>query len=147
GDRELNPLVASDRLTKDTSVSGIGRRTIYEPSTVTDALRGDEDALGVHGVQNVPKAVSLRAHKTPFGNLQVVEEELVGLVVDHRFQRFDREPTGIALSDVDEEQGEPGRSASILITGCGAGQKQKQVRLLGARGEHLLAVDDKGLIV
>ena len=79
------------------------RDLVDEPVAVADALGGDQRALGVEAVEDVAEALAFLADQVLGGNLEVVEEELVGLVVDHVEDR----PHGHAVSDrlaqVDDE--------------------------------------------
>ena len=76
------------------------------------------------------------------GNLEVVEEQLVGLVVDHVGDRPHREPLADGLAQVDDED----RHALGLLLHLGqrrgARQQDHQVGVLHARDPDLLAVDD-----
>jgi hypothetical protein len=56
---------------------------------VADAFGGDQDALGVHAVEDVAEALALLADQVLGRHLQVVEEQLGGGVVHHRADRAD----------------------------------------------------------
>ena len=74
--------------------------------------------------------------------MQIVEEHLVGLVVDHGVDA----PDGQALADrvlhIDQQHRQPLGAPLDLVDRRGAHQQQHQVGLVGARGPQLLAVDD-----
>src|SRR5690606_40622005 len=83
GDWELHALVLADRATKHHAVTGVLGRFFGEPAAITYALGGDQGALGVQAVEDVAEALALFADQAAGGDFQVVEEQLVGLVVDH----------------------------------------------------------------
>ncbi len=87
-DRELDPLVLADRPVEDHSALGVVRRPLDEPVAVADTFGGDQDALGVHAVENVAEATSLLADQVLCWDLQVVEEEGVGVVIHHGVDRM-----------------------------------------------------------
>ena len=89
GDRKLNALVLAYRTAEDASLLGIVRRLVYEPLGVADALRGDEDALGVHARKDVAETFAFLADQVPDRHLDVVKEHLGGGVVHHRADRAD----------------------------------------------------------
>ncbi len=83
GDGELHALVLADRAAEHLPLFRIGRHAVDEPVAVADAFRRDQDALGVEPIEDVAEALTLLADEVLGGNLEIVEEELVGLVVDH----------------------------------------------------------------
>jgi hypothetical protein len=56
---------------------------VDEPVGVAHALGGDQHALGVETVQDDLEALILLADEVLGGHLEIVEEDLVGLVVHH----------------------------------------------------------------
>src|SRR5438034_403477 len=60
-DRELHALVLADRATEHLALARIGGRLCEEPSRVADALGTDQDAFGVHAVEDVAKALAFLA--------------------------------------------------------------------------------------
>jgi hypothetical protein len=56
---------------------------VDEPVAVADAFGGDQRALGVQAVQDVLEALPFLADQVLGRDLQVLEEQLVGLVVHH----------------------------------------------------------------
>ena len=103
GDRELHALVLADRPAEDDALLGIGRHLIDEPVAVADAFGRDQDALGVEAGEDVLEAVSLFADQVLGRNLEIVEEEFVGLVIDHVEDGPDAEAGLHRLLDVDDE--------------------------------------------
>ena len=83
GDGELHALVLPDGPAEHNAIAGVLRGLLDKPATVADALRRDQRALGIQAVEDVAETLTLLADQTAGGNLQVVEEQLVGLVVDH----------------------------------------------------------------
>ena len=61
GDGELDALVLADLAAEDLAVIGIIGRLLDEPARVADALGGDQDALGVHAVEDIAEALALFA--------------------------------------------------------------------------------------
>jgi hypothetical protein len=51
----------------------------------------------------------------------------------------------LGLAHVDQEDGQAVALTSHLVLGCGAGQQDHQVGVLGPAGPDLLAVDDIGV--
>ena len=62
---------------------------LQEPAAVADAFLRDQDALGVHAVEDVAEAPALLADQVLGRHFEIVEEHLVGVVVDHRLDRPD----------------------------------------------------------
>src|SRR5678815_3034197 len=89
-DRKLNPLVLADRPVEHHAFVGVAPRAIDEPIAVANALGGNQDALGVHAVEDVLEALPLLANQVLSRNLEVFEEHLVGLMVHHIANRADR---------------------------------------------------------
>src|SRR3712207_9535923 len=82
-------------------------RPLDEPAPVPYALGGDQDALGVHAVEDVAEAFALLADKGARRDAQVLEEELARLVVDHHPPGLHGEAAPHGLAQVYEEDGEP----------------------------------------
>ena len=80
---ELDALVLSDGTAEDDALVGPPRRPAQKEAAVAHALGGDEDALGVHAVHDVPQALALLPDKITGGHLDAVEQELVRKVVHH----------------------------------------------------------------
>jgi hypothetical protein len=63
-------------------------------------------------------------------------------VVDHRLDRPDLDASAEIFLEVDQEHREPvGAPLDLVDRGC-ARQEQHQIGMAGARGPHLLAIDD-----
>ena len=106
---------------------------------VTDAFLGNQDALGIHPVEDVAQAPALLANQILGRHLEVVEEHLGGVVVDHRLDRPDLDPVAEVLAQIDEEHREPVGAPLDLADRGGPRQQQHQVGVPGARSPHLLA--------
>ena len=61
GERELHPLVLADRPVEDDPLLGVVDAFFEKPAAVADAFLGDQDALGVHAVEDVAEALALLA--------------------------------------------------------------------------------------
>src|SRR5690606_21714054 len=61
GNRELHALVLADRATEHFAVTGVLGRLLDEPAAVTDALGGDQGALGVQTVEDVAETLAFFA--------------------------------------------------------------------------------------
>ena len=89
GEGELNALVLADGSAEHLSVLGVGTGLSEEPLGVADALGGDQQALGVHAVQDVAEAAALDADQVFRRDFHVVEEDLGRVVVHHGADRAD----------------------------------------------------------
>src|SRR5215212_425667 len=105
--RELDALVLSNRTAEDDALIGTAGSLIHEPPSVTDALCGYEDTFGIHAVEYVAKAFAFFANQAARRDAQVLEEELVGLVVDHHAPGLHRQPVANSFAQIYEEHGEP----------------------------------------
>ena len=74
------------------------------------ALGGDQDALGVHAVEDVAEAHALLADQVLGRDLEIVDEHLGGVVVDHRLERADLDRPCRRLAQIDEEDRQAVRS-------------------------------------
>jgi hypothetical protein len=141
GDRELDALVLPDGAVENDALAGVAPRAIDEPETVADAFGGDEDAFGVHAIEDVAEALALFADEGLGGNLEVIEEDFVGLVVDHVADGAQREAGG-PLAQVDQEHRKPFGLFRDFGERRGARQEEHQVGMLDTRNPHLLTIDD-----
>ena len=73
---------------------------------VADALSGDQDALGVHAVEDVAEALAFDADQVARRHLEIVEIELGGGVIHHRGERLDGEAATDGGTQVDEQHGQ-----------------------------------------
>ncbi|MCY1531410.1 hypothetical protein D9M68_666340 [compost metagenome] len=141
GDGELDALVLADRAAEHHAVAGVLAGLLDEPAAVADALGGDQGALGVEAVEDVLEALALFADQVLGGDFQVVEEQLVGLVVDHVGDRADGQAVADGLAQVDQEDRHAFGLLLHLGQRGGARQQDHQVGVLDTRDPHLLAVD------
>ena len=142
GDGELHALVLPDGPAEHDAIAGVLRGLLDEPAAIADALGGDQRALGIQAVEDVAKALALLADQAAGGNLQVVEEQLVGLVIDHVGDRLHGQAVADGLAQVDEEDRHALGLALHLSQRRGACQQDHQVRVLDARDPYFLPVDD-----
>ena len=103
GDGELHALVLPNRSVKDFAVLGVAGRLFDEPTGVADAFMGDQDALGVHPVEDVAKTFTFLTNQIVSRNFQVIEEDRGGGVVDHGADRSDLQAIANRLADIDQE--------------------------------------------
>ena len=141
GDGELHALVLPYRPAEDHAVAGIVAGLVDEPAAVADAFGGDQGALGIEAVEDVAEALAFLADQAIGGDLQVVEEQLVGLVVDHVGDRLHGQALADGLAQVDEEDRHAFGLALHLGQRRGARQQDHQVGVLDPRDPHLLPVD------
>src|SRR6266436_3599782 len=73
----LDRLVLTDLPTEDHSLLRVGAGAIERRLAEPDSLGGDQDALGVHAVQDVLEASALLADAVGLGNAQAVDEQHV----------------------------------------------------------------------
>src|SRR5262249_35105211 len=90
-DGKLNALVGADRASKDHALAGIFGSALDEPVPIADGLGGDENALRVPAVYDVAEPHALLTEQAVGWNLHVVEENSVGVMVDHQVKRLDIE--------------------------------------------------------
>jgi hypothetical protein len=76
-DRKLDALVGADRPPEDDPLRRVPRGLFDEPAAVTDALRGDQHALGIHPVEDVAEPTPLLADQRVLGQLDAVEKTSV----------------------------------------------------------------------
>src|SRR5215210_1490815 len=139
---ELDPLILSYGTVEHDPLPSPLRGLVDEPAAVSDALGGDEDALGVHAVQDVAEALALLADQGARRYRQVLEDELVGLVVDHDPPGLYREAVAYRLAQLEDKDREPLGLAVHLVSGRRPRQKDHGVRMLDAGDVDLAPVDD-----
>ena len=144
-DRKLDALVLADRTAEHLALLGIVRRPLDEPAAIADTFGGNQDALGIHAVENVAKTLVLLADERVGGNFEIVEEDFRRRVVDHRRDRRDPHLVLRRRLHVDDEDRQPVRARGQGALGRRAGEEDHEVGMLGAAGPDLLAVDDIGI--
>src|SRR5215210_7639586 len=144
---KLDALVLPYRAPEDLAFLGPLGGLVDEPPPVADALAGDEDPLGVHAVQDVAEALALLPDQGARRDAQVLEEELVGLVVDHDPPGLYREPAALRLVQGEEEDREPLGLTPHLLPGRRPSQQDHVVGVLHAGDVDLAPVDDVVLAV
>src|SRR5437870_11082975 len=105
---ELDPLVAPDRPAEDDASLRVLHGPIDEPAGVPDALGGDQDPLRIEDVEEGLEALALRADPVLGWDLDVVQEQLVRLAVEHRPDPGAFDP--LRRPEVDEEEAQALRS-------------------------------------
>ena len=141
-ERELDALVLADRAAEDDALGRVGGRLLDEPAPVADALRGDQDPLRVHPVEDVAEALPLLADERVRRHLDAVEEDLGRRVVHQRLDRPDRHRPGRErLLHVDDEGREPLGLVRHLVERRRPREQQHQVGVQRARRPDLLTAD------
>src|SRR5690242_7233259 len=137
----LYRLVLADWTIEHVALPGIGgsarQRTFAEP----DRFGRNQNAFRIHPVQDVLEAAPLLAQTVFYGNLEILDEELIGIhglaahLVD--FPRRDA-----ATIEIGVEQGEPMRRAFDLFERRRAGKQQNFFGDLRGRYPDFLTVDN-----
>ena len=75
--RMLDRLVLADRTVEHDALARISRRALERQHAEPDRLGRDQDALGIHAVQDVLEAPALLADAVGDRNLEILDEQLV----------------------------------------------------------------------
>ena len=142
GQRELDALVLGDRSAEDDALLAVCDGPVDKPAGVADRLGCDQNALGVHAVQDVVEAAVFFADQIGLGNFQIVEKELIGLVVDHGVDLANLDRVAGPLARIDQEHAQPQGFFGALGRRGGPRQQQHHVGVLDAGDENLGPVDD-----
>ncbi len=145
GDGELHALVLADRPAENRAVLGVGGGAIDEELPVADALGGDEDALGIHPVEDVAEALAFFPDQVLGGDFEIVEEEFRRGVVQHGADGLDRQAVAFGRLHVDQQHAHAVGWLGRFIARAGAAEKHHEVRMLGAADPDLGAIDDVGI--
>ena len=140
GNRKLHSLVAADRAAEYFPLAGVSGGPVDEPAPVADAFPANQRAFGVHPVQDVAKALPLRADQVLRRHPHVIHENLGGGVVHHGADR--RNAQARRLAHVDHQDRQAFRSALDLVARGGPGQQDHQVGVFRPRRPDLLPVHD-----
>src|SRR5579884_371986 len=105
GDREGDALVLTDWPAKDNALAGVFGGAIDEPVAVADALGGQQDALGIHAVEDIAEAIPFLADQIRGRDGDIVEVDLVRLVVHEGADRLDRQAVAASVGEIDQEYG------------------------------------------
>src|SRR5207247_3543369 len=111
----LAPLVGPVRSPEDAASLRVFHGPVDEPAGVPDALGGDQDPLRIEDVEEGLEALALRADPVAGGDLDVVQEQLVRLAVEHRPDPGALDP--LRLPKGDEEEAQPRRALRALPAG------------------------------
>ena len=84
----LDALVLADRSAEDDAFGGVGGGLAQRSEAEADGFGGDQDALGVHAVQDVLEAAAFLADAVFHRNLQPVDEQLVGAASEYTIAIF-----------------------------------------------------------
>src|SRR5690606_12861846 len=88
GYRELHALVLANGAAKHFTLAGVTAGLVDKPAAITDTLGGNQGALGIEAGKNIAKPLAFLADQAVGRDFQVVEEQLVGDVVHHVFDRL-----------------------------------------------------------
>src|SRR6266700_5147311 len=142
GDRELDALVLADGTTKDAALLAPLSCSLNEPAPIADAFGSDQDALGVHAVQDVAEALPLCTNQILNRDRNLVEVQFVGIVIHYYPDGLHRNSVPDCLTQINEEDREPLGLLLDLLEWRRPGQKNHQVGVLDARNKDLPPVDD-----
>src|SRR5437867_11962647 len=138
-ERKLDALVAPDCPAEDDASFRVLHGPVEEPAGVTDALGGDQDSLRIEDVEEGLEAVALLANQMFGGDLDIVQEQLVRLAVEHRANPGALYP--LRLPKVDQVEAQALRPLRALPAGRRACDEHHEVTLLDAGDEDLVAPD------
>ncbi len=97
---KLDALVLADGAAEDDALARSRRRLLHEPTSVADALGGDENALSVQPIQEIAKSLTFLADQVLLRHLNVREAQLEGLVVEHDLDRRNDQSMAVRLAQV-----------------------------------------------
>src|SRR5882724_2225339 len=141
GDR----LVLADRPVEDDALLRVLHGPIERGASDADRLDAGEDALGVQRVEQMVEAPAHLADDVRLGNLEAVDEDLVG--VDGRpaelLDLADGDPGAVEL----REEERHARERLRRVARRGARQQENVRRVLSVGVPHLAAVDDVAVAV
>ena len=103
GDGELYALVHGDGATKHHAVFGVLGGAVDKPIAIANAFSGNQNALGIQAVENVFETQTFFANAVFNWDAQVVNEDFVGLVVDHVANGFDGDGLAHLFAQIDQE--------------------------------------------
>ena len=121
-----------------------GRAQFQAPeANLADALGCDEGALRVQPVEEIPKAPAFLPDQIFNRDLEIVEEELARVVIDHVRDRPHRQAVFPCRTQIDEENRQSiGLPAHLVERRCPRKQDH-QVGVLHAGDPHFLSVDEE----
>src|SRR5690606_7458448 len=108
--------------------------------TVANAFRRNQRALRIQSFEYVFEALALFPDQVLFGDFQVLEEELIGLVIHHIWNRTHGQALANRLSQINDEDRHAFRFLLDLGQWRGARQQNHEIGMLHARDPDLLAV-------
>ena len=133
----LDRLVLADRPVEHDALLGVARGLAQRRAAEADRLRPDQDALGVHAVQDVFEAPALLADAIGDRHRQRVDEQLVG--IDRAAAHLgDFAHVDVAAVEVGVEQAQAFGAARDVIKRRGARQDQHLARDLRGRNPDFL---------
>src|SRR5215467_4328415 len=141
-ERELHTLILADGPRENHALFGVTASTLQEPAAVANALRGDQNALGVETVQQIAEPLTFLADQVLRGYLHSVKENFRGGMIHHSADGTDGETVPRSLAQIDQQDGETLRALLHLLERRGACDQQHQIRMLGARYPDLLSFHD-----
>ena len=131
-DRKLHALVLPDRAVEHHPLIGVFRRGANEPLGVADRFMRHQDALGIQAIEDAAKTLALGSDQVLRRHLEAVEEDLGGVVIDHRPELLDFHALAARLAHVDQQHRDAVGLFLHLVGRCGAHQEQHQVGVFGA---------------
>src|SRR5690606_25206810 len=100
---KLDALVLADRTAKYLALPGISHRLVDEEAAVPRRLRGRDQALGIHAGQDIAKALPFLTDQVFRRHFEIVEEQRIGLMVDHGIDALYRKALAERFLHVDQQ--------------------------------------------
>ena len=141
GNGELHALVSPNGAAKDLPVRRISGSSRYKEAGIANALGGDQDALGVHAVQDVAETGTLLPDAVANRHPQVVKEQLGGTVIHHGVDGFDGQPVADRGAHIHQQDRHAIGAFRRRLTVRGTHQQHHQVRVFRPGNPDFLAID------
>src|SRR5690606_22036686 len=81
-DGELHTLVLANGAAKHDAFFGVLRHLVNKPVAIANTFGCNQGTLGIQAIKNVAKAHAFLTNQVFGRNLKIIEEQLVGFVVD-----------------------------------------------------------------
>ena len=127
-DRKLHALIGADRPIEYLAIRRIGGGRADEPLTIPDRFTGNQQAFRIERVHQILEALAFLADQIVGRYVQIVDEHLVRMMVEHRPDRG-RAQAVAGLGDVNQKQRQAVGLALDFGNRGGPGHDQVEVRL------------------
>ncbi len=98
GNRKLHSLVLTNGPPKYDTLVGILYRSLDKPVPIAERLGRDQNAFGIQAVEQIAKPFSFLSDELFKGNMEVVEEHLRCMMIDHGADRLDSHSSSNRIS-------------------------------------------------